>query len=164
MTALVLGSLSWLALAGLATASCWYSVVWRDQESIARYWIGNGSVHVVTERLAGSGLPLGSRRISSLSPGWSIVPRQDVPAWQHLVPKINYPYWGGTLVSVPLWMPMAGLALPLLYGWRRVVRSHAIEGRCTCGYDMTGNTNYICPECGTAYRERRSTTSRLRRI
>ena len=58
-----------------------------------------------------------------------------------------------TQVSVPLWMPMAVIALPTLWSfWRIRVRER--RGHCrTCLYDLTDNVSGICPECGTAVPE-----------
>ena len=63
-------------------------------------------------------------------------------------------------VMVPLWLPAAVFGvLPAVRLGRRVkavLRARA--GRCTrCGYDLTGNTSGVCPECGGATAAHRST-------
>ena len=58
-------------------------------------------------------------------------------------------YWA---VTFPMWLLMVPAILLVTVAWllsslRRAVRSRA--GRCrACGYDLTGNTSGICPECG----------------
>lgn len=55
---------------------------------------------------------------------------------------------GGAQVFVPLWAPLLAVALPTLYACCRCRRFP--PGHCRkCGYDLTGNTTGICPECGT---------------
>jgi hypothetical protein len=53
---------------------------------------------------------------------------------------------------IPFWAIVVLTSLaPIcwLLKWRRD-RSHFGAGRCTsCGYNLTGNTSGICPECGT---------------
>jgi hypothetical protein len=54
------------------------------------------------------------------------------------------------LVAGPLWLPLLLVALPTAYFllWYH----HRAPGSCIrCGYDLTGNTTGVCPECaGTA--------------
>jgi hypothetical protein len=59
-------------------------------------------------------------------------------------------------VALPLWALAVVLGLiPVvsLLRWRvrsRVQQWRTIRGRClSCGYNLTGNTTGICPECGT---------------
>ncbi len=52
------------------------------------------------------------------------------------------------LVSLPLWMPAALLAIASMISWR-FDRAGFRAGRCPrCGYDLTGNVSGSCPECG----------------
>ena len=50
---------------------------------------------------------------------------------------------------VPLWLPFGILAVPTGYlFWRD--RRRPLPGHCgQCGYNLTGNTSGVCPECGT---------------
>jgi len=49
--------------------------------------------------------------------------------------------------SLPLWIPFVIVAIPTLILWRW---TRFEPGHCqTCGYNLTGNTSGICPECGT---------------
>jgi hypothetical protein len=54
---------------------------------------------------------------------------------------------GGPFVNIPLWAPLLLAGMPTFWFWLR--------GRCKkpghcqrCGYDLTGNTSGVCPECG----------------
>jgi len=50
--------------------------------------------------------------------------------------------------EIPLWMPFLLLAAPTAYlFWldRRRIPPHCCQ---RCGYDLTGNTSGVCPECG----------------
>ena len=49
---------------------------------------------------------------------------------------------------IPLWIPLAIIALPTAWLWRRD-RRHP-PGHCQrCGYDLTGNVTGVCSECAT---------------
>ena len=53
------------------------------------------------------------------------------------------------LTSVPLWLPLAALALPTMFLIVRDRRRRFGRGHCRkCGYDLTGNVSGVCPECG----------------
>jgi hypothetical protein len=146
---LVIGSLLCLVLAVLTVLSFYYSVTWRDQRTIARLWLQRGSVSIVTERLAGPGIipgPLTTLR--PRPPGWSLERIRLGIQWSDLRPRMS-PTIGGTWVSVPLWMPLAGFGLALFWVRRRLTR-RALPHQCLCGYDLTGNVSGRCPECGTA--------------
>ena len=49
--------------------------------------------------------------------------------------------------TLPLLYPFAAVAIPTLLVWRFWPKS-AKPGHCGCGYDLTGNTSGVCPECG----------------
>jgi hypothetical protein len=52
--------------------------------------------------------------------------------------------------AVRLWLICIVMALPLLFFWwldRRHIPPHCCQ---SCGYDLTGNTSGVCPECGQA--------------
>lgn len=62
---------------------------------------------------------------------------------------------GGTIhiLTCPLWLPLILFAayptIALIRGPLRRQRRRK-RGRCVkCGYDLTGNTSGVCPECGT---------------
>ena len=62
---------------------------------------------------------------------------------------------------LPIWLIAVGfLMLPMLHMalWLRErvrVGRHRRRGRClSCGYDLTGNTTGVCPECGTPVAEK----------
>ena len=95
---------------------------------------------------------------------WTV---QHAPA-DAIMPLITYqyyvrPYLGFNSVLADwhngksyLVLPLAPFAVlfavpPALWGWLRL-RKHRrqLESFCTaCGYDLTGNTSGVCPECGT---------------
>ncbi len=56
--------------------------------------------------------------------------------------------FSGGPYSIPLWIPFAALAAPTgmvcILGRRRPKPGHCRR----CGYNLTGNTSGICPECG----------------
>lgn len=55
-------------------------------------------------------------------------------------------------VIIPLWFFAAIFAiLPAIWFAGFIIRRLRLrQGRClACGYDLTGNTSGICPECGT---------------
>ncbi len=50
--------------------------------------------------------------------------------------------------SVPLWIPLLIIGVPMFLAWRRdcpYPPGHCAE----CGYDLTGNVSGTCSECGT---------------
>ena len=54
---------------------------------------------------------------------------------------------GQTLVIVT---PLAGLAIVVVFLWRLPLSNRERPPVCEkCGYDLTGNTSGVCPECGT---------------
>ena len=58
--------------------------------------------------------------------------------------------WGGELwvyLEVPLYALFAAVAIPTLLVWRFWPKP-VKPGHCRCGYNLTGNTSGVCPECG----------------
>ncbi len=57
-------------------------------------------------------------------------------------------------IHCPLWLPVVLLAAYPALAFARSPRRRwrrRREGRClACGYDLTGNTSGVCPECGEA--------------
>lgn len=70
------------------------------------------------------------------------------PNWWPVVQRTSVP--GGAscwYVGVPLWLPFLAAALPTGVLWHRDRRPP--PGHCqACGYNLTGNTSGVCPECG----------------
>ncbi len=58
---------------------------------------------------------------------------------------------GSRFVELPLYAVFAAVAIPTLLVWRFGPKP-VKPGHCGCGYDLTGNTSGVCPECGTAAR------------
>jgi hypothetical protein len=50
-------------------------------------------------------------------------------------------------IDIPLWVFMALLGTPTACLWR-LDRRRPPEVCAKCGYDLTGNTIGVCPECG----------------
>ena len=48
---------------------------------------------------------------------------------------------------IPLWLPFIAVGIPTAGLWW-IDRRHPAPGSCRCGYDLTGNTSGVCPECG----------------
>ena len=51
---------------------------------------------------------------------------------------------------VYLYVPVVALLPPYYWILNRWERRRSPAGFCKCGYDLTGNTSGVCPECGTA--------------
>jgi hypothetical protein len=72
----------------------------------------------------------------------------------------NYQWWPGMErdklgsiigIWVPLWIPFLAAVLTTILS--QLLRSKDKVLRCnTCGYNLTGNTTGICPECGNVQR------------
>ena len=55
-----------------------------------------------------------------------------------------------SLFRLPLWLPFVVIAVPTAFLWYRDRRWRFPLGHCIkCGYNLTGNTTGICPECGS---------------
>lgn len=52
-------------------------------------------------------------------------------------------------ISVPLWLPLLAVAIPMAILFYRD-RRRILPGYCReCGYNLTGNQSGVCPECGS---------------
>ncbi len=56
-----------------------------------------------------------------------------------------------SVFRVPLYAVFATVAVPTLLAWRFWPKPLK-PGHCRCGYDLTGNTSGVCPECGVEVR------------
>ena len=67
--------------------------------------------------------------------------------WPHYESAFN-----GRVLFMPLWLPFSLIAIPTAWLWhrdRRPISSSPDHWLCLrCGYDLTGNTSGVCPECG----------------
>jgi len=63
--------------------------------------------------------------------------------------------WRSTYV-VPMWIVvLTTLIIPIFYLRRRWQLRPIVPGHCRgCGYNLTGNTSGVCPECGRAFERR----------
>lgn len=74
---------------------------------------------------------------------WPMVYSDDAPPRWWFLTSVGH----STTQWVPLWVPLLFAALPTAYAWWRCRRFP--PGHCQkCGYDLTGNTTGVCPECG----------------
>lgn len=141
----------WLLLAAITIGSGFRALIWKSGP-YDRFGIDCGRVFAVVEWWGpGFELALASR---ASEPGWrfdSPAPFDKMVLWPH-----RLPFWGGTLLSLPLWIPLGLAALALWRAWAKPCRR--IESRCPCGYELTGNISGRCPECGR-HCETRFTTS-----
>jgi hypothetical protein len=93
-----------------------------------------------------------SMRSNPSPEGWSLTLASTAPRFLfNLFPSV-----GGTPPRytwrgyIPLWIPLAIVALATAALWWRERRPFP-PGRCpTCGYNLTGNVSGRCPECGHA--------------
>ena len=97
--------------------------------------------------------PLGAKWSFDL-PRWSLLTRRDFWSWQWLgvgVPRrtVSLAKRGSEAnLRIPTtWFVILPGAVTILLFWRT---RRLPAGLCqSCGYDLTGNTTGICPECGT---------------
>ena len=65
------------------------------------------------------------------------------------VPAVNQTV---TEIVIPYWLPLLMSAIPTAWLWhrdRRLISCSPDHRLCLrCGYDLTGNTSGVCPECG----------------
>jgi len=73
--------------------------------------------------------------------GWSI--GWEYMHWTPEVPMMNP--W--VICLLPLWIPFLLVCVPTILVWDRHRRVNPDSCR-ECGYNLTGNTSGICPECG----------------
>ena len=78
-----------------------------------------------------------------ISPGF----RLSLPTVRKLGVPMAFGAHRRWVVAMPLWLILAVAAAPAAYLWRRHRRYP--KSHCqSCGYDLTGNTSGVCPECG----------------
>jgi hypothetical protein len=104
----------------------------------------SGGALVLTWWTAPPGWPAGDPFTMRVSPGCEYVPHFE-SAWT--IPAGRGFTMSPGFVTFPLWLAVILISLPLFF--RR--RSHRADACCvSCGYNLTGNTSGVCPECGTA--------------
>ncbi len=73
-----------------------------------------------------------------------------VSADTHSFGLSRWNWWGVGLypiIHLPLYAVFLAVAVPTLLVWRFWPKP-VKPGHCRCGYDLTGNTSGVCPECG----------------
>jgi hypothetical protein len=65
--------------------------------------------------------------------------------------EANGAHSDGLMIVVNCWIGcILTTILPTVFILKRIRRRRGNKGSCpTCGYDLTGNTSGVCPECGT---------------
>jgi hypothetical protein len=139
---------------------------WRPRASWVLRWGGLAAVVVVLGAIALSvvwEVTLYSRRVSigvgggavgMLAPGSKdfsacFVSLRADPLDIYFRPVLLRSPSGKVALRVPLWMPLLIVSAPTLLAWRRW--RPAEDGVCTgCGYNLSGITTGVCPECGKA--------------
>ncbi len=136
------------------------SVKWRPNSSMIRTlkwaglwamlllcvldWATHANPYVLD---AGKHLELGIGR-SSIRILWTSY--GDAIAWDvvHITPSSSIRE-NSFYLALPLHLGVLIILLPTAILWRRDRRR--AKGQChRCGYNLTGNTSGVCPECGTA--------------
>ncbi|MFM9994900.1 MAG: hypothetical protein ACKVU4_03765 [Phycisphaerales bacterium] len=83
---------------------------------------------------------------NAVQPHWIVGPHPDLFRW--------WPFWIVNQYSGDIGLPLWPIAVGLLYLpiaiWLIDRRARRAGTRCSCGYDLTGNTTGVCPECGEA--------------
>jgi hypothetical protein len=86
---------------------------------------------------------------ASLRKGSFVAVRDNPYLGLVLVEGAQAPYWPGSTrhIELPLYILLLAAALPTLLVWWFWPKPPK-PGHCRCGYDLTGNTSGVCPECG----------------
>ena len=79
-----------------------------------------------------------------------MLPQWVSPRWVPLI----YPEHDWT-IFLPLWIPFLLIGIVVVWFWWSDARSFVAGGCEACGYDLTGNSSGVCPECGTSVGEQR---------
>lgn len=94
--------------------------------------------------IGAGGISVGWEKNSWCPPGWSACDN-DLRVWLW-IPGF-YSNDGGWGVCFPLCLPIFIITVARLVA--SSLRQPMVTTRCSCGYDLAGNTTGTCPECGT---------------
>ena len=84
--------------------------------------------------------------LAAAPPGTNVTIRMTSPLANTFGLGLNA--FSGGPHSIPLWIPFAAVGAPTVVLWF-LGRRRPKPGHCRrCGYNLTGNTSGICPECG----------------
>ncbi len=100
----------------------------------------DGTGRNLFQRLIRLGWPIieGERHELFGPPDWEYEPQMSAQA--------NYEW----RAVVPLWLLVVGFSFLVAYYFFWLPRHYHKAGHCrSCGYNLTGNTSGVCPECGT---------------
>jgi hypothetical protein len=157
--------LKWTGLSAcLLVAAVWvFSAFWRISRIGSTYWVDLILGRVVIEHQAGSEvrwfrvgryyLAPTETRVFRVRPELIPGPRAGLglvlPHYERLYVTPPEARVIHRRLLVPLWLPLAVLAIPTAILWWLDRRSRS-PGHCRkCGYNLTGNVSGRCPECGT---------------
>ncbi len=134
----------WVFPAGLAWCAAWIALMWLGRGTVIFAYLGDGwTVQIGAGCVA---------VVWNKPNGWDT----DVPAWGAQRNDFGRFFWaprwssgpGSMLVMLPLWIPLLLTGLLTLWFGLRFRRPAGRTNLCECGYDLTGNTTGVCPECG----------------
>ena len=132
-----------VTLAGFGLVDLWHDVDW-DGRLNERHWaqvaVEGGVIHLAHARRTDQSYAPHGRRIPLSIFGEVSIRTGSRNQWRYVV--VRLPLWAivGLLFCHPA---VAFFRGPFLHGRRRK-RNQCIS----CGYDRSGNTSGICPECG----------------
>jgi len=114
-------------------------------------WSGNGPILIVSIAPLG-GVSIGGGGFmyqSHLPKGWpqyyfSMIQSDASPSFSFWALTFASPK--GMALQMPTWMLIWITGLPTLALY--LASRRPLPGHCRCGYNLTGNTSGICPECG----------------
>ena len=125
-----------VAIVALAVASGWFYIYWASSPPDERQ-----VVSVVFQGVVGFAYLDPGR----LAEGWSLI-HGRFWGWKWWI-ELD---WGNStrVVVIPLWMLLLVVAAPTAWLWW-LDRRRPRPGHChKCGYDLRGNLEHGCPECG----------------
>ena len=139
------GTICSVSILALWLSSGGYWVYLSDGKRVTLYIVGGVLKATVYPAPGIKATPAASgRKPFALHPG-------HLPSWR------PFRLWefGPNTLQLPLSVVFAATFVPTLFFWLWALRRRVPQGHCrTCGYDLTGNTSGICPECGTAIESR----------
>jgi hypothetical protein len=140
-------------IAGFVLCAIYVNSIWNSwgygADTCRGFIVVNGTIRIID-------IPEDQRHFNLIPKGWHFqtLPSSDPPWYLPgidrviLNPSQSSRGSFGRIVVIPLWIPLACIAIPTaLAYWRDRPRP---RGHCqSCGYDLRGSHSGRCPECGT---------------